>query len=239
MYLPQSLKPVVRLVERKAIASVIIFLNLVGFIWGLVFWYGKHLLEGKPGMAPPSPLLWPFIPDCPLFAGLFILAFLAVRRYGSRLPRGWRLYATLTAAGLIKYGIWTDVFWLANWGGGGLIDPLGVLMFATHVGMILEGIYLVGYLAPRRLDAAVSLAWFLASDYVDYGLGQYPLFFDYQVPFWLMKWHTIAMTFLLHGWLWVLAGRRASRFVDRPFSSPVSLSETSGAGEARTKRMEV
>ncbi|QLQ05840.1 MAG: DUF1405 domain-containing protein [Anaerolineae bacterium] len=55
----------------------------------------------------PSPWLWIFIPDCPLFALLFVIAFVALRRHPN-----WTWFYTITAIGLIKYGVWTVTFWL-------------------------------------------------------------------------------------------------------------------------------
>ncbi|QLQ05839.1 MAG: hypothetical protein HZY76_07050 [Anaerolineae bacterium] len=53
----------------------------------------------------------------------------------------------------------------------------------------------------------IALAWFVLSDYVDYGLGEYPHFYP-LVPLWLMQWHTIAMTWVLAVWVAYLALRK-------------------------------
>jgi len=188
-------------VERPGAAWTIIVLNFIGFVGGTILWYGDHFL----GRAAGKWYLWPFIPDCPGFAFLFIIAFL-----GLRWGRDWRLFNTITAYGLIKYGVWTVLYWIAYWSRGGPVEPLGMTMFISHLGMIGEGLYVSyriespvglgpserqGGLRPR--DVLMAFGWFLLSDYVDYGLGQYPMFDATVVPMALMKWHTVFMTFAL------------------------------------------
>jgi len=243
-------------VERPDIAWTIIVLNFIGFVGGTILWYGEHFL----GRAAGKWYLWPFIPDCPGFAFLFIIAFLGLRH-----GRHWRLFNTITAYGLIKYGVWTVLYWIAYWSRGGPVEPLGVTMFLSHLGMIGEGLYVSyrilspigsvpmpvgtvpqtlpslgrtgaaeqrswgarereskGYFssAPvhlrtlaqragfRRRDVLIAFAWFLLSDYVDYGLGQYPMFDTAVVPMALMKWHTIFMTLALAAVYLALSKRR-------------------------------
>ena len=231
--------------ERWDIAWTIIAFNSAGFVVGTIFWYGGQLLG-----AADQWFLWPFIPDCPLFAGLFIIAFLGLRR-----RRDWHLFYTITAFGLVKYGVWTVVFSVAYWLGGAAVEPMSLAMCFTHVGMILEGVcvayriispvtrigdgeapppgrgrlgggdvlsYSRSSLSPipsstgkgiaaggfRQVDVLVAFAWFLLSDFVDYGLGHYPQFDPALVPMPLIQWHTIAMTFGLAALFLILSRRR-------------------------------
>ena len=196
-------------VERWDIAWVVVLLNLAGFLAGIIFWYGEQLLQ-----AAGQWFLWPFIPDCPLFAGLFVIAFL-----GLRAGRDWHLFYTATALGLIKYGVWTVVFSLAYWAAGAVLEPLSLAMCLTHVGMILEGVYVCyRILSPvsrgtppgfRQRDVFIATAWFLLSDLVDYGLGHYPQFDPEMAPLPLIQWHTIFMTVALAAVFFVLSRRRS------------------------------
>jgi len=212
------------IIERWDIAWTIIAFNFAGFVVGTIFWYGGQLLG-----AADQWFLWPFIPDCPLFAGLFIIAFLGLRK-----GRDWHLFYMITAFGLIKYGVWTVVFSVAYWLGGAPVESMSLAMCFTHVGMILEGIYVAyrivspvtlaandsGAEAPpprrgrsaargvRRVDVLVAFGWFLLSDFVDYGLGHYPQFDPALVPLPLIQWHTIAMTPALAAVFLVLSRRR-------------------------------
>ena len=68
----RPLRQLFDLLQRRDLAWTIISLNLIGFIVGTVYWYGPHFMVGKNGLGAPSPLLWVFIPDCPLFAFLFV-----------------------------------------------------------------------------------------------------------------------------------------------------------------------
>lgn len=191
------------LFQRRDIAWTIIILNLIGFVVGTLYWYGPHFLYGKDGMGAPSPFLWVFIPDCPLFAFLFVVAFFGLRRH-----KGWNWFYTIAAIGLIKYGVWTVTFWFAYWGLGASLTLEGVVMTVAHIGMIAQGIYLLTQFRAEVRHVLLALAWFVLSDFVDYGLGQYPFFYP-SVPLWLMQWHTIIMTWLLSAWVALLAARKA------------------------------
>jgi len=191
------------LFQRRDIAWTIIILNLIGFVVGTLYWYGPHFLYGKDGMGAPSPFLWVFIPDCPLFAFLFVVAFFGLRRH-----KGWNWFYTIAAIGLIKYGVWTVTFWFAYWGLGASLTLEGAVMTVAHLGMIAQGIYLLTQFRAEVRHVLLALAWFVLSDFVDYGLGQYPFFYP-SVPLWLMQWHTIIMTWLLSAWVALLATRKA------------------------------
>lgn len=230
--LNRALRTALGFIERWDIAGVISGLNLLGFAAGMLFWYGEQLLNQAGGRW----YLWPFIPDCPLFAGLFVIAF-----WGLRHRRSWPLFYTVTAFGLIKYGVWTVVYSFAYWWGGGRVEPLTLLMCATHVGMIGEGVYVIyRIMVPRAVAESPStvtsigafmgrgaeaiaprgglrwpyvvaaLGWFGLSDVVDYGLGYFPAFDPSAVSLELMQWHTIAMTIGLTA-LFLLLARTGTR----------------------------
>lgn len=199
----RPLAQVFALLEQRTVARVIVFLNLIGFAAGTAYWYGPHFLQGKGGLGSPSPLLWIFIPDCPLFALLFVIAWAGLRR-----GKPWTWFYAITAIGLLKYGVWTVTFWFSYWALGASLTLEGIVMTVAHLGMILQGIFLLTRLHAEVRHALIALAWFTLSDFVDYGLGEYPFFYP-TVPLWLMQWHTIIMTWLLSGWLALLAMRQA------------------------------
>jgi uncharacterized membrane protein YpjA len=138
--------------------------NMVGAVFGSIFWYGPMLTS--------SPL-WalPFIPDCPLAAllGSIGLAGLLFRQR-------WSWFYALVVFACIKYGLWTVAYWLKEWSEGGFTgNPIELMLFITHIGLFIEGLLFVPYIQPlswaRR--AAVT-GWFVLSIYVDYGLGYHP-----------------------------------------------------------------
>ncbi len=190
----------VPLVEQRWAVALIVTANLLGFIWGTIYWYGGHLAQ-----APVY--LWPFIPDCPLFALLFVPAYLLALR-----GRGNNAYNLLVAFGLIKYGVWTNLAWYGYWAWGNPFSWMGLFMCLTHIGMVLEGLYLLYYLRPRLAWAFLAGAWFAASDFVDYGLGEYPRIPDLRVlP--MLQWYSIVATVLFtagFAW-WALRVRGAAR----------------------------
>ncbi len=150
---------------------------MFAFIIGTVGWYGSFFVEVN---AP----LWtyPFIPDCPLAAGLFGVALLLMHY-----KRGSNLLNQIAAVFCIKYGVWTMTFWALYWARTGNIEFSslfsGPVMFVTHLGLLIMGLLLLQYVKPSVRDSVITLAWFVASDLVDYlpiaagrwgGYGYYP-----------------------------------------------------------------
>lgn len=137
--------------------------NLLGFILGGIFWYG-------PMMFWWPPWIWPFIPDCPLAALLGSIALIGIRA-----RQRWGFFYALTAFACIKYGIWTLVFWAREWSLSGVIAPIEVMLFITHIGLFIEGLLFVPYIGPLSLPKRLTvIGWFVLSIYVDYGIGAHP-----------------------------------------------------------------
>lgn len=157
--------------------------NVVGFVWGTIGWYGQQL--------PQTPLVWwLFVPDCPLVAGAFALAL-----WGRRQGKRWTLFNLWVAAGSIKYGVWTCTVWLAYWLQTGDFFFLSVAMFLTHIGLIAQGVVLL--LLTERWsvrDGLLVLAYYAFADFVDYGLNHHPGYPLVVVSRALVQWHSVAMT---------------------------------------------
>lgn len=181
---------------------------LAACVVGTTGWYGDFFIEARvPVWA------YPFVPDCPLAAGIFGLA-IALRH----LKRPSRLIDQWAAVFCVKYGTWTMTFWALYWVGGGPIEMTslfsGPVMFLTHLGLTIMGLLLITlYIGrPRPLEALVVLIWFAASDFVDYapiapqrygGYGYYPplppVRGDYFALVPAMQLHALIMTWLLAG----------------------------------------
>jgi uncharacterized membrane protein YpjA len=172
--------------------------NFIGFFFGTFFWYGDFFASAKPPL-----WAYPFIPDCPLAAGVFGVALVLIHRGKSN-----NLINQLAAVFNIKYGTWTMTFWLLYWSRTGDYNFVSLLMFSTHVGLTLEGLLILQYLhKPSLRDSVIVLVWFVASDFVDYapiapgrdGYGWYPPLplGDELVP--AMMAHAIVMTWFLNG----------------------------------------
>ncbi|NJK81078.1 MAG: DUF1405 domain-containing protein [Chloroflexaceae bacterium] len=141
----------------------ILIANLLGVVGGFIFWYGPML------MVVP---LWtyPFVPDCPLAALLFSIAFVGLK-YRQR----WHWFYALTAFACIKYGLWTVAYWTQDWTHGGAVDPVSVAMFVTHVGLFIEGLLLLPLVVPVGVvGRGAVLGWYALSVFVDYALRYHP-----------------------------------------------------------------
>jgi uncharacterized membrane protein YpjA len=173
-------------------------IGLVAGIVGFAYWYG-------PTFARYPVWQWPFVPDCPLFALLFVPA-LALILLNRRVP----LYNAWVAFGLIKYGMWTVFVWVVYWvNTGGDFTGESVIMTLSHLGMILQGLFLLSFLQMDWPTVIVCVFWYGLSDWMDYGPFQtYPHFDTRIVPLGLIQWHTIVMTVLLSGLFAYMAWRR-------------------------------
>ncbi|MCS6772757.1 MAG: DUF1405 domain-containing protein [Thermoflexales bacterium] len=164
-------------IASRALVWLIFAACLFAFVFGTLGWYGEFLATIR---APVWSL--PFIPDCPLAAGLFGLAVVLLHY-----RRSSNLLNQLTAVACIKYGTWTMAFWALYWMRTGNVELSslfsGPVMFITHLGLTVMGALLLLYVRPNLRDSLLTAAWFVASDLVDYapvapnrvgGYGYYP-----------------------------------------------------------------
>lgn len=139
--------------------NIILFLlvaaNLIGVAVGMIFYY--------PQMADANPVFWIFIPDCPLYVLLAAFFYLGLVKN--------ELLKTITAIGLMKYGLWT-LFALFHYSGYFLSNFMGWLLVVEHIGMVLQSA-LFAKAFDKKL-VLVALGWFLLNDFVDYALGMHP-----------------------------------------------------------------
>lgn len=148
----------IRLMEYPLLGAAMIVGNTIGGIIGYPFWYGQQLLA--------SPLyLWPFIPDSPTSALLFVPAYVLIRW---RKP-GWSFLNALAAFANIKYGVWTVAYWFLYWRQGGDPGWMGGLLTFTHAAMALEGAYLLNYTYLKWPGTLAVIGWFALQDWADYG----------------------------------------------------------------------
>ena len=182
----------------RPVALILILIGVGAGIVGFIYWYG-------PTFSDYPVWQWVFVPDCPLFAMLFSLSLGLIL-----LNRRFPTYDALVAFGLIKYGIWTDVHWIIYWTNTrGRLVPDGTLMFLSHFGMILEGLFLLSFLKMNWPTVVACAFWFGLSDWMDYGPFQtYPQIDIRIVPLRSMQWHTIGVTVLMTAVYAFMAWRR-------------------------------
>lgn len=143
----------------------LIFLgNLIGAVYGFVFYYGKQFFV--------TPLhLWLFVPDCPLFSLLFALAILLII-----LKKENSHYFFFTLIGSLKYGFWT-VFVLLyyNWFYfSGQNSFMYSVLLITHVFLFFEAFLLIKKIKFKLSYLIFPLVFFLANDLSDYFLNTHP-----------------------------------------------------------------
>ena len=185
-------------------------LNIGGFFIGTVFWYGDF-------MRASSPPWWayPFIPDSPLSTLLFGCALIWLHR---RTPND--LLNRFAIIYNVKYGTWTMLFWALYWARTGDINPMSLLMFATHMGMAIEGLLLFQYLNHTDMrNTAIVFGWMVLHDFIDYapiapsrgGYGWYPPLplGTALVP--VMRAHAVIMTALVSSALFAQVVRRKGK----------------------------
>ena len=140
------------------VLAVLVLVNLVGTLIGFIYYYGQ--------LSATSPLLWIFVPDCPLYTGLFalliILAVVGIRN---------DLFGLIVSIGLMKYGAWTlfalsfyhDFFFSF----ATLVWVQSAVLFILHIGMTAEG-FVLPFRRIRGEYIAAALGWFLLNDFFDY-----------------------------------------------------------------------
>ncbi len=144
----------------RILLAILFAANLIGAAFGFFVYYSEQLKVTQF-------LLWPFVPDCPLYAATIVLAYFLVKRLD------WFVY--LAALGAAKYGAWTvgalvlysDFYFSQN-------SLLYSFILVSHIVLCLEGLYFIGRIAPKKIWVLGSLAWFLINDAADYLLGTHP-----------------------------------------------------------------
>ncbi|MDA8345255.1 MAG: DUF1405 domain-containing protein [Thermaerobacter sp.] len=131
-------------------------LNVLGAAYGLV-WYWPQLVQ-------THLLLLPFVPDCPLAAGLLALALWRWRKGHGEALQGFAIGVALF------YGAWT----VALLSRTGLVEGLeDRAMLLAHLGMMVEALMLWQVARPHRGWRLAAL-WVAVNTFVDYSLGTHP-----------------------------------------------------------------
>ena len=145
-------------IRDLALLAFLASANLLGVIIGFIYYSGQ--------LNATSPLLWIFVPDCPLYVGLFAL-LIALSFFGIRNA----MFSFLVSVGLMKYAAWT-LFVLAFYNSyffsmASLVWLQSAFLFVLHIGMTGEG-FILPLKKIAKWQVAVVLGWFLLNDLVDY-----------------------------------------------------------------------
>jgi uncharacterized membrane protein YpjA len=141
----------------KAVFWLLVLGNIMGAIFGFTYWYGSQLLA--------NPVLyWVFIAGSPLYALLFVVCAFMIyfRKKNSFL-------FFITAVGLVKFGIWTVVFW-SVYNGTPIVSWLFYWLVISHSIMVLEAMVLFSRIEFRKWHLIFAWVWFGLTDYMNYSL---------------------------------------------------------------------
>ena len=153
--------------NRDLLFSFVILANLLGAIYGFVFYYGDRILS------TPLPLVL-FVPDCPLYVSLFIISILLVRDK----VKSWAsdLFIFISSVGLMKYCLWTMfvILFFNSYFLSPMVAGLYVMLFIAHFLAFVEVFVFVGKINSSHFFLAIAIIWLVLSDFVDYALGTHP-----------------------------------------------------------------
>lgn len=137
----------------------LIWLVNVGNAIGAFIYYWPQLRE-------TPEYLWPWVPDSPMAAVYFTIAFTFIFL---RRPKGF--WSVLAIIGLVKYGLWSGVVFTLYWSASGYVLPEHIYIVLTHLAMPVEAIFLLPTLRPMWRETLLAVAWYIFHDYLDYTLG--------------------------------------------------------------------
>jgi uncharacterized membrane protein YpjA len=142
----------------------LVIINAMGSAYGF-YWYHEQL-------AVTPPCLWLFVADSPMASTLFTLALL-IR--GSGALR--RLFQVIAFTAAIKYGLWAIVIITQFWINYGSVGSTEIMLWASHLGMAVEGVIFLKTVQIERVTVIVTLFWMLPNDLLDYCAGFHPYLF--------------------------------------------------------------
>ncbi len=154
---------------------------------------------------------FPFIPDSAVASLLAAAALLALRA-----NKRWPLLYALAAFACLKYGLWTLLFWLRQWGGAaellqtpGIDKPAGQLVsYLAHLGLVHLGLVFLAHSGALSLAGRLQVvAWFALFVFIDYGHGYHQALASH-VPVAFAFWTAAGLTAALGVVLLRLPGRR-------------------------------
>ncbi len=154
-------------VSNSFLFYLVVIINLIGVVYGF-FWYRTQL-----SMTPVY--FWIFTPDCPGAALLFVIWILLVAR-----KKPHEIFKVIAITALIKYGIWTvsviGLLWIEH----GIHYWENVLLFVSHIGMMVEGVVFAVRMKISRHALWITSLWLVLNDFVDYYFKVHPWLPDSQ-----------------------------------------------------------
>lgn len=174
------MKWIYSLLGNRSVLILLLVINFLGTVYGY-YWYKSQFL------VTPTIFL-PFVPDSPTASLFFVFVLVAFL-----LGRNWPLFEALALVTLIKYGIWAVVMNFLVFIVAGEIDPIGLMLMASHGAMAIQGVLYAPFYRFKFMSLAVTGIWTLHNDVIDYVFFMMPSYhmLDQYMPqigyftFWL------------------------------------------------------
>ena len=151
---------------KKTLLLCLISANLIGALYGFIFFYGDQLVE----VFKTKAWLLLFVPDCPLFALLMAISFglLLVNKKNNFL-------FFLSSAGAMKYGFWT-IFILTAFPKYYFSQNtlLYSILLIAHIGLFFEAFLLLRNIEIKTWHFSLVLLFLLFNEIADYSFGTKP-----------------------------------------------------------------
>ncbi|MFH1895480.1 MAG: DUF1405 domain-containing protein [archaeon] len=173
-----------KIFSSKKLMYFLILANLIGALYGFIFYYGKQFFI--------TPIyLWLFVPDCPLFSLMMAVSFflILIKKQNS-------FVFFFSLVGALKYGFWT-VFVLLFFRGY-YFTPENSLMYSVllvaHVFLFFESFLLAKKIKFRLVYLIPVFVFFFANDLSDYFLLTHPSLPSSELNF--MLYFTLISSFI-------------------------------------------
>lgn len=150
-----ALKWIYSILGNRQVLWLLLIVNFFGTVYGYI-WYGPQLER-----TPAKFLL--FVPDSPTASLFFVFVLIAFL-----LKKNWPLIEALAFVTLVKYGIWAVVMNFLVFIVEGEIDPIGLMLMASHGAMALQAVLYAPFYRFKLLSFVIAGIWTLHNDVIDY-----------------------------------------------------------------------
>lgn len=149
------MKWIYSILGNRSVLWLLLIINFLGTVYGY-FWYGPQLER-----TPAHFLI--FVPDSPTASLFFVFVLIAFL-----LRKNWPLIEALAFVTLFKYGIWAVVMNFLVFIVEGEIDPIGLMLMASHGAMALQAVLYAPFYRFKLMSLVIAGIWTLHNDVIDY-----------------------------------------------------------------------
>lgn len=158
---PVHMKFIYPILGNRTFILVLFLVNLLGTIYGYD-WYQSQLVD-----TPAKFLI--FVPDSPTATLFFLFVLIAFL-----LGKNWPIFEALAIVTLFKYGIWAVVMNLLVFYVTGTVDPISLMLIASHLAMAIQGVLYAPFYRIKLWHLMLAAVWTLHNDVIDYVFHMMP-----------------------------------------------------------------